>query len=194
MGVDRKGKAYIVFDDGHLYQVSTATAACTATSFVTGQSGFQTFGMGFAGLADGGEALFVAQSPGGTGSSSGLASINLASYKLGFIGGFSQPIGRIELTGTGDGRLFGYSPATAGSRIVQIDQGNATVVAADSVTAGSDSDAFAFAFWGGDFWIFTGTNATAVYRYAPITKATSFVTTAPALIVGAGVSTCAPER
>jgi hypothetical protein len=33
MAVDRRGVAYVLYDDGRLYRVSTATGACTATSF-----------------------------------------------------------------------------------------------------------------------------------------------------------------
>ena len=39
MAVDRKGKAYVVFTDGNLFQVSTSTAACIATPFAVGQLG-----------------------------------------------------------------------------------------------------------------------------------------------------------
>src|SRR5262249_31106006 len=54
MAVDRKGKAYVLYwfgavagSPGRIFQVSTATAACVSTSFVPGQQGFDTFGMGF---------------------------------------------------------------------------------------------------------------------------------------------------
>ena len=62
MAVDRTGIAYVVFSpSGELFRVSTATAACEPTPFVSGQGGFSsTFGMGFSGDTDGGETLYVA--------------------------------------------------------------------------------------------------------------------------------------
>jgi hypothetical protein len=194
MAVDRKGKAYVVFTDGNLFRVSTATAACIATPFTPGQRSFFEFGMGFVsnnGGAD--ETLYVAQNPDRGALSSGLAAIDVADFRLSYIGSFSSPIERVELTGTGDGRLFGYAPSDTGSRIVQIDKSNGDVVAADPVAAGSSSDGFAFAYWGGDFWIFTGVGSTTVYRYRPGDKSTTAMTGAPAFVVGAGVSTCAPQ-
>ena len=194
MAVDRKGKAYVVFTDGRLFQVSTSTAACVATAFVPGQSGFRTFGMGFVSNTGGPEeTLFVAEGDGTSATSSGIAAIDTTTFKLGFIGGMSPPQSRVELTGTGDGRLFGYSPNNSGSKIIQIDKTSGNVVGVDPVAAGGSNDAFAFAFWGGDFWIFTGPSTTGVYRYRATDKTTTFVTNAPALIVGAGVSTCAPQ-
>src|SRR5580658_2187316 len=44
MAVDHKGVAYTVFSSGHLYRVSTKTAACEPTAFVPGQLGVTTFG------------------------------------------------------------------------------------------------------------------------------------------------------
>lgn len=196
MAVDRKGKAYVVFTDGRLYQVSTATAACVGTPFVPGQQAFRTFGMGFVSNNGGSaETLFVAQSPDPNTNSRGLASIDTTSptLPLSFIGPFTPPIERVELTGTGEGRLFGYAPLTSGSRIVEIDKTNGDVLASDTVATGTSQDAFAFAFWGGDFWVFTGAASTEVVRYRPADKSTTVMSIAPALIVGAGVSTCAPQ-
>src|SRR5580704_8605619 len=64
MAVDHTGIAYVVFQDGQLFRVSTATAACEPTPFVTGQHGFTTnFGMGFSqDTSDAGESLYVASS------------------------------------------------------------------------------------------------------------------------------------
>src|SRR5262249_34569118 len=60
MAVDRKGTAWVNYDDGELFKVSTADASCTKTSFVT-QNGFTTFGMGFSTDAAGqaNETLFI---------------------------------------------------------------------------------------------------------------------------------------
>ncbi len=196
MAVDRKGKAYVVFTDGNLFRVSTATAACDATSFRADQLGFHTFGMGFVSNTGGSaETLFVAEGTGGLGAppSKGVAQVDTTTFRLNFVGPFSPSESRVELTGTGDGRLFGFSPLTGGSKLIEIDKTTGNVLGSDPVGAGSGDDAFAFAFWGGDFWIFTGRTSTGVYRYRPSDKTTTLMKTAPSLIVGAGVSTCAPQ-
>ena len=55
--------------------------------------------------------------------------------------------------------------------------------------------ALAFAFWGGDFWIFTSPGgSTTVTKYDPLTQGETAVTTLGSTIVGAGVSTCAPAK
>ena len=194
MGVDRKGYAYVVFTNGNLYKVSTLTANCTATSFQPGQMGFTTFGMGFAG-DNTGEQLYIAQSDS---PSLGLATIDTTmNYKLAFVGKFSPDIPRTELTGTGDGRLFGYWPNTdgnGGGSLALIDRTNAQVTGVNALKTGSASDAFAFAFWGGVFWIFTGTSSTTVTKYDLGNQSEQVVTSTSALIVGAGVSTCAPSQ
>lgn len=48
MNVDQRAVAWVLFDDGNLFRVDTATAACSATSYAPGQAGFQFFGMGSA--------------------------------------------------------------------------------------------------------------------------------------------------
>jgi hypothetical protein len=198
MGVDRKGKAYVVFLDGHLFQVSTATAACVATPFVVGQNGFVTFGMGF--VSDNGgpqEKLYVAENDLNrlTQPSRGLATIDTTTFQLNFISSFTPPEPRLELTGTGDGRLFGYFPNVTGggAHVIEIDKVTAQVLGDDPLPFGTPNDAFAFAFWGGDFWVFHGTSQTTVSRFRPSDKTSVDIGTAPAVIVGAGVSTCAPQ-
>jgi hypothetical protein len=56
--------------------------------------------------------------------------------------------------------------------------------------------AWAFAFWGGDFWVFLmkGTEtSTTIYQYDAATGTPKGSKAAPGrTIVGAGVSTCAP--
>ncbi len=201
MAVDRKGKAYVVFSDGNLFQVSTATAACVATGFAVRQQGFFTFGMGFVSDTNGAaERLYVSENEIGNGAqfSRGLATIDLNTFDLSLIAPFSPAIRGAELTGTGDGRLFGFftKGTGSGSRIVEIDKASATIIAGNDLAVGEPTDAFAFAFWGGDFWVFTsgGRNAgTSVTRFRPSDASTLTLTKHSQTIVGAGVSTCAPQ-
>ena len=192
MGVERSGTAYSVFTDGRLFRVSTANAACQATPFVAGQQGYTTFGMGYAGDQLG-EKLYVSDNTNGK----GLASIDTTNFKLSFVGPFlpSLPL-RCEMTGTGNNELFAYciNANGTGGTVAQIDRATAQVVAASSVKVGTNSDAFAFAFWGGDFYMFNSPGgATSVTRYDPVLKTETVVATHPSTIVGAGVSTCAPN-
>ena len=195
MAVDRSGKAFVVFNDGTLYQVSTATAACAATPFVKGQGGFNpTFGMGFSSNKDDtGETLFVAEAS----STERLATLDTKTFALSIIAPFSSTLGDAELTGTGDSRLFafGIDGAVAGSHLAEIDKATATVVSDVIVPVGSGAHAWAFAFWGGDFYFFTSTavGSSTVTRYHPDDGSIGAVATLDKTIVGAGVSTCAPQ-
>ncbi len=195
MGVNRLGTAYSVFADGNLFQISTANAACQPTAYTPNQQGFDTFGMGYASNADGGDTLYIVQvdfkNP-----SMGLGIIDTTAFTFGFVGSFVPNLTpECELTGTGDGRLFALCLSTStGSTLAQIDPATAKIVGEDLLTTGSGQEALAFAFWGGNFWIFTSPGSTTtVTEYDPIAKTETVRTTLAATIVGAGVSTCAPQ-
>jgi hypothetical protein len=203
MAVDHLGTAYVGFRSGELFRVSTATAACQATPFVPGQQNFsQVFGMGYATNADGGETLYVGEEQ--QAAPSRLASIDTTTFALDIIGAFRPTVSSIpELTGTGAGDLFAfYALGTASSAIGQIDRESAAVVAQSTLTGLSQGSAWAFAFWGGDFYLFTAPGApdgaaatgSEVHRYRPSDNSLVEITRYPDLIVGAGVSTCAPQQ
>jgi hypothetical protein len=209
MAVNRAGIAYVVFNSGNLFRVSTLTASCRQTSFNPSAVTFPVpFGMGFSADSpdagtDGGETLYVAgdlMSGGGPGPSS-LGWIDTTSFQLNVVGLFKPTIIEPELTGTGAGDLYGFwAPnGTSDTAIVQIDKTTGTdtpVAPLPGVTFGSG---WAFAFWGGDFYLFTAPGSAGgtsiVTRYRPSDGSIVQVATAPAgmIIVGAGVSTCAPE-
>jgi len=196
MGVDRSGIGYSVFTDGELFRISTLNAACQKTTYVSGQHGFTTFGMGFEGADDAGETLYVAQT---ASVAPQLGSIDTKTFQLDVIGQFQpQKSGRCELTGTGDGRLFAFCvPALGtGGEIVQLDPSTAQILAETFVPIGGANDAFAYAFWGGDFWMFTAPadGITTVTKYDPVAQTATAVATFQFTVVGAGVSTCAPEQ
>jgi hypothetical protein len=199
MAVNRTGKAYVLFDDGRLFRVSLADASCDPTEYVPGQLDFNVFGMGFAtDQAGPDESLYVAEiNPNGP--SDGLARIDTDTLELQFIAPFSETFGqKIELTGTGDGRLFGYvlSQPGPGGTLVEIDKQTATIVSSTALDVGPPGSALAFAFWGGDFYIFTtqaGGIGTDVTRYQPGNGSLDPVGALSTTVVGAGVSTCAPQ-
>jgi hypothetical protein len=201
MAIDRSANAWVLYDSGELFKVSTRDASCTATSFAVGQQGMYNFGMGFASNTAGSssETLFIA---GGARATSFpltggemLASIDLASLRVAPQG---QIAGDAELSGTGDGNLWGFLPTVSPPRVMQIDKatGQQRYTYDLSTLGGSDGLAWAFAFWGGDFWIFLQRStdpSTVVYRLkAADGSVTTVLPSSGRHIVGAGVSTCAP--
>ncbi len=181
MAIDRRGTAWVEFTDGRLFAVDTRDATCKPTAFQSGQTGFTTFGMGYANNDDdAGETLYA--------SGAGLAAIDTTTFQLKFLG--SLALGRTELTGK-DKELYAFS---VGSGVVaKLNKTTAATEASYRTSAIDDSAAFAFAHWGGDFWIFTGTTTSKVTRYSPSTdESIDKVANTGMLIVGAGSSTCAP--
>ena len=199
MAVDRRGIAYSVFSDGKLYRVDTASGACLPTTYLPDQDGFSTFGMGFvANSGDAGETLFVAEDDYSNlkGNSKGLGSIDVQSYVLSLVGAFTPPIPGPELTGTSDGRLFAFytNAVGSGSHILEVDKTTGNQLHDFPLQVGDPTDAYAFGFWGGDFWVFTSDGSTtAVTQFDPTTGTETLATTYDDVIVGAGVSTCAPQ-
>ncbi|MFO0675699.1 MAG: hypothetical protein U0169_04150 [Polyangiaceae bacterium] len=194
MAVDRRGVANVLFSDGRLFRVSTVNAACTATTFQPRQQGFETFGMGFA-TNEGGpsETLFIAAD--GSNTASGLATID-SQLRVNPIGSFVPNIARAELTGTGDGRLFAFfaNPTDSRTFIAEIEKTTARVAAQTSLPGVDLGNGWAFAFWGGDFYLFTApAGSSTITRYRPTDGSLAAVARYPSVIVGAGVSTCAPQ-
>jgi hypothetical protein len=220
MAVNRHGIAYVVYEDGELFRVSTANAACNKTSFAVQPEPFRTFGMGFvAGLTppdagpgtdagdagDAGEAgtldidrLFVTSSE--EDAPSNLGFVSTSTYGLSVIGPIGpMPVFMPELTGTGDGRLFTYygNESMSAYGVAQIDPNTAAILQNWPIDVPQGS-AWAFAFWGGVFYIFTSTDGTSsqVHLFNPSDVSVTLVTTTPSGVVidGAGVSTCAPTQ
>ena len=195
MGVSRTGIAYVVYNTGELFKVDTKDASCDFTDWVPGTGGFTTFGMGYAIDDDKmGETLHVAEIN-FQDVSKGLATIDTKTFDLSYIGPFSvNPGNALEMTSSDDGFLYGYflNADGSGGTIVQIDKHTADITQQTQVSAGSSSSALAFAYWGGDFYIFTsdGDSVTTVTKYAPSTGIESVVATLNRTVVGAGVSTC----
>jgi len=196
MSVDRDGTAWVLYNDGNLYHVSTTDASCTTTAWTAGNGGDSTFGMGFVSDAAGSEAehLFV------TGQlSHNLKSIDKTTLAVTTIGPYAQHDNPPELTGTGNGEVYAYYPGTTTALVVKLDRDTAAADDSwDVPTIQGSPQAWAFAHWGGRFYIFvteqgTGTPNSKVYRLDPATGETPLLLEhLPSYIVGAGVSTCAP--
>jgi hypothetical protein len=204
MSVDRNATAWVLYTGGpinpagELFRVSTIDASCEPTGFARGQAGFELFGMGFSTDVAGGDAetLYVA---------GGLASgIATGDQRLGSIDTASlvlTPIATIpgspELTGTGLAELWGFFPDTSPPMVARIDKTNGRLDRTYNLSISTASTrAWAFAFWGGDFWIFLMAGSDASTNVWKLEADDGSVTEAMHdigwTIVGAGVSTCAP--
>jgi hypothetical protein len=162
--------------------------------------GFEEFGMGFAADVAGAnqETLYIA---GGTASNIGSGSSlfgsvafpSLSVQKRGNVDGWP------ELTGTGDAKLWGFFPDTSPPKVAEIDKAtgmSGTTFTAPALKSTGRPQAWAFAFWGGDFWIFLQRDvdtSTTVYQVKQSDGSVTAVKPKTGRkIVGAGVSTCAP--
>jgi hypothetical protein len=190
MAVDRAGVAWVLYDDGSLFHVSTADASCTTTSFVAGNPSFAKFGMGFVADAPGSsaETLYVSSFDG-----TKLGKIDTGTLALSVVGAYDAVFQSAELTGTGDARLYGFF-TTAPPIVAEIDALTGHVLSQAPQPSVDIGSAWAFAFWGGDFWLFTAPGvASRVDRYRPSDGSTVTMKSNVGFnIVGAGVSTCAP--
>jgi hypothetical protein len=195
MGVDRKGIAQVLYNDGELFRVSTANASCQATPFKANTT-FTNFGMAYATIGAGPmEELFIMANDGT------LGKVDFVTNTPQLIGYTAPTLSNAELTGTGDGRLYAFYADDNGlDGIAEVNKTNAKVIGSDplpnvNMTNGSGGGGgWAFAFWGGDFYLFTGDTASTVTRYRLSDKSIKVIASYSGLIVGAGVSTCAPSQ
>lgn len=205
MSVGRDGFAYVlygtqdVFTDGYtcagVLKVDIKTAKCAGPStFQCGSAGFQKFGMGFATDSAGtsSEALYLSNSL-----SPGLGKVDFTTGAVTYVG--SLP-GAAEFTGNANGELWGFFPDVTPPAVFQIDKSNGSVLADYSLSGlpplGSSGYAYAFAFWGGSFYIFYQVDeyddSTNVWKLDPNGTLSKYIPNTGLRIVGAGVSTCAP--
>lgn len=207
MAVDRLGTAWVRYSDGRIWRVSTQTLACEPTSYEppAQTEPFFQFGMGFSTASKGGsyEELFLSDTAG-----AGLAKLDTASLKRSFVGAYTGDLANktCELTGTGDGKLYGFFVA-APAQIAEISKATGEVLSPKVLTGVYAGDAWAFSFYGGDFYVYTssegngggppraGGGGSDVTRYRPSDGSITVVKPKVGFkIVGAGVSTCAPTE
>jgi len=207
MSVDRTGTAWVLYSSGEIFHVNVSDASCQATGFTKGQSGFELFGMGF-----------VSDSPGSTAETlyiaGGSSTTGATDFRLGRVDGSSLAVTQIgtltvpetfgpELTGTGDAKMFGYYPGINNTQVSELSKTTAQIQQTWPMPGlGNQIRAWAFAHWGGRFYIFIttsdllGTTTTSqVQLLDPATGNSNVIAgleDIPYIIVGAGVSTCAP--
>jgi hypothetical protein len=201
MAVDRNAQAWVLYASNRIFKIDIVNnLACTATNYVTGQDGFEEFGMGFAADAadSDAETLYIA---GGSEQDIGLGSSQFGSVAFPSLTVTSRGTvdGWPELTGTGDAKLWGFFPDTSPPKVAEIDKASGaagTTFPAPDLESFGTPQAWAFAFWGGDFWIFLERDvdtSTTVYQVKQSSgSVTAVKRNTGRKIVGAGVSTCAP--
>jgi hypothetical protein len=196
MAVDQNAAAWVVYGDGNLFKVDTATGRCEATSFQADQPGFAMFGMGFVfDPATGIDTLYIAGTDSLADRQSSLATISFPSLKLTPVGLVAA--GNAELTGTGDGGLWAFVPSDENpdgkAVLVRLDPASGkTLETYEYPTLSDVYGSWAVKFWGGSFWIFLAGAVYEVPRATPQTIRIAMPDTGGRDVVGAGVSTCAP--
>ncbi|MDB4937318.1 MAG: hypothetical protein JWP87_4290 [Labilithrix sp.] len=200
MAVDREGFAWVRHSDGSVWKVDTKDLSCEITKYEPQAESFTKFGMGFATETKGGsaEVLYLSDSNG-----AGLAKLNTKTLALSFIGPYTGDLAGTtsELTGTGDGKLYGFF-VTSPAQIGEISKATGDVISAKELTGVYAGTAWAFSFYGGDFYVYTSSESgnlprngggSDVTRYRPSDGKIEVVKSKIGFkIVGAGVSTCAP--
>ncbi|MFN3202870.1 MAG: hypothetical protein ACE366_31040 [Bradymonadia bacterium] len=202
MSVDRFGRAWVLYTSGEIFWVDiNNNLACERSPFVPGTEGFELFGMGFVTDTPGGnnESLYIAGGPVGSLERGQLARVDPNTLTVERLGPLNISDFGPELTGNGDAELWGYFPGGS-PQVARIDKGS-----------GADEErwrlpgfvaqprAWAFAHWGGRYHVFItdtdgfGNLTSEVIRFDPVAAtAETVATNLPYVIVGAGVSTCAP--
>lgn len=198
MAVDRKGVAWVRHSDGSMWKVDTRTLACTQTAFAPDPaSSFYKFGMGFVSTNKGSseEALFLSDEKG-----AGLAELDTKSLEVAPVGTYDNSLEgqKSELTGTGDGKLFGLF-VTEPVQIAEIDKTSGSILSRDVLDGVFAGNAWAFSAYAGSFYVYThdpnSAGGSDVTRFSPKDDALEVVLPKVGFkIVGAGVSTCAPTE
>ena len=202
MAVSRSATAYVLFSTSEIFAVSTTDASCTSTTYAPTSLFGGQFGMGFVSPPGStSETLFVATSNlglGGLGGSPELETLDTTSWAATNVGAID---GSPELTGNANGELWSFFPTTTPMSVRQLDTTNAHTLHmydVSSIHVGTPSPtAWAFAFWGGKYYIFyqdATESQTTIYEFDPSGSGsvTPLSLQTNMTIVGAGVSTCAP--
>jgi len=180
MSIDLSGFAWIFYTNGSLFKVdlSDPKLACTRTPFdptninqdQLNATDWRTFGSSFSRDMPGSdqETLFVSLGESQLTLPTFLASIdpNTFAYTVG------PPIGTpIELTGTPDAQLWMFNPLLTGAHIARLDKQTGVETQRIDIPQITVTGDFAFATWGGSFWIFNGdgpqNSDTSVYEVEP---------------------------
>ncbi len=209
MAVDRLGFAWVQYSGGELRKVDvTNVADCSDPGYLANQQGVGNFGMAFVSnsQSDACDRIYGNSYSGFGGYSEGpdagdFLSITPDTLQLSKPG--KTNFDGAEVTGTGDGRAFVFGGAFP-SKLVEMDKAKGIIL--ETLPLGGleiNNGAFAFAFFGGDFYFFTDSDGDLFASEVTHMdyddsnndgkqELTVLTQDAPLLVVGAGVSTCAP--
>jgi hypothetical protein len=207
MAIDRKAIAWVNYvqtgltDDtgGILAAVDTKTGRCTGQTIRLPKKWYR-LGMGFStnGADTAAETLYVASST----PSVGLGEVDFTTGKVlakGAFKGITQSVST-ELTGTGDGRLYGFF-ASDPVILAELEKDTGGLLQPKRLPTVEVPFGFAFSFWGGRFYLYTApgddllsSRTSTVAEFDPATGQVdpAYMTEIGFKILGAGVSTCAP--
>ena len=203
MSVNRSGNAWVLYSSGEIFKVSITDASCSPTNYQRGQDGFELFGMGFVSDTAGSDAETLYISGGAAGTQDQVGDLGLIApdnMMVSSIGGLPDAEYSPELTGTAKAELYAYFPGSYSSFVARIGKDDASKQQTWDVSplGFADPEAWAFAHWGGKFYIFITSNngissVSKVRELDPATGQESVVISdSDYKVVGAGVSTCAP--
>lgn len=212
MAIDRAGNAWVNYYDqlaqsGKIFKAPLSDlASCEQQAYQQPGQEWWLLGMGYAVVdpVSSCDDLFLYKSdkyleyPNFTPGGAQLAQYTEGNGALQVIGDTAYPVG--ELTGTGDGRLFTFATVSANQAVlVELDKATGGEKSKVDLPGFDITNAFAFAFWGGDVYFFTETFAQS--GVSKVTKLdydenegggmSTYNADTGIHIPGAGVSTCA---
>ncbi len=213
MGVGRDGYAWVqdtalvgLNSVGDLFRMNVSDPAdCVDPGYTPGANGWNHFGMAFVSQSDINpcDSLYGAHwdgALGGFGEGVNVGKLGVFdedALQMNTIG--SNNYNGAELTGTGDGRLYAFG-GVPDAKLIQFDKQTGEELEVISFAGFPLTQAFAFAFWGGDFYFFTEASPGQIGTKSKVTRLdydgdqslTTVNAGGPVRVVGAGVSTCAP--
>lgn len=196
MAVDRHGIAWVLYNTGTLYRVSILDAHCSLAG--SPEDAPVTYGMGFVrdSAKSTSEKLFVSANDDSQMFAQLDTSVTPPRWNaIKALKGVHTH--HPEMTGTGDGKLFGYFPESGSGFVQEIkpSTGELTGPRRPVGTKAGTVNAFAFAHWGGVFYVFVTIDGNSMVHAINRKTGKHEVVreNLPDRIVGAGVSTCAPE-
>jgi hypothetical protein len=196
MTVSRSHDLYVGAASGALFIANPKSLECRPTPFDGSQVGFNRYGMGFtADDVPSGESLFI--TPRLNERVGRLMRLDVETFVASTVGTFFPTLPPSEVKGTGDGRLYlvHVADGTQSARLVTVDKKTAALGRSVDLPLPSNYLGFDFAFWGGDFYIFSaaGTDTSAkVTRFHPADGSVTELGRIPPIVVGAAASTCSP--
>ncbi|MFO0553067.1 MAG: hypothetical protein U0271_32065 [Polyangiaceae bacterium] len=188
MAVDRSGTAWVFYDSGELFKVSTLDASCQPTNYQhPNPQAFNQLGMGFtAAAANSKEEVLYIVSP-----IFGLATVDTSTMVVSMKNTLAQAA---ELTGGPDAKLFRFAADNA--ELDEIVIGNFSTNWLHTFNELSGTGAWAFSRYAGKFYLFTSPDGVTPSRttvFDPVTNQSSVRDANVGFpIVGAGQSTCVP--